>query len=1122
MKTILQLPRLWPWLRVFLLLGTLLATGRLTQAQGLTRLEYFYDTDPGYGLGQQVVFPGAAAAQDYTYTANLTGLTPGFHTLYTRVLEQRPQEVNPMGPLGPFGAAAAAGQPNNLPARKVWSISHVRPVYVGPVGTGLNNLTYLEYFFDTDPGYRLGHGVPLTAPGTSIDQTYVADLSGLAPGFHTMYTRVKNAVGAWSISNVRPVYVGPTSGVGGAASNLTYAEYYIDTDPGYRLGTRVNFATPGTSIDQNFVADLSTVSNGIHTLFVRARNAAGAWSLTNIRPFVRSGVTVTNPTLNITRAEYYLDTDPGYGQATAVPITPGASINQTFTADLSGVSNGIHTLYVRVMDVSKAWSIVSVKPFVRQGSIAGAARPLITRFRYQVFPSGSATASSPPEYYVLPVPTRAADVDVTFPTNVCVSAAGNYILRVTVLDANGVPAIEYAHPFSVTTPSVLNPNLPAALAGCTGQPLTITSASAGPGGTYQWSLNGASLAGETNQALTVTTAGTYAVALTSSQGCTGTGSTNVTFSPAPTIALAPFTDVPCAQASTVLDAGAGYASYAWSPGGATTQTITASSPGTYSVTVTGASTGTCTATGSTVVRMPRANIVQGSASQCAGTATTLTLAMPVNGTIAWAANGTTIGGQTAPSLSVSPTTTTTYTATVSDGGFSCSDAVTLTIVSPAAVTLAAQPTVNLATAPFALTGGLPAGGTYSGPGVSANTFNPAAAGVGTHPISYTYAATGCPATATRPLTVEDTVLVVYNLVQNQCLMSEVIVSTGSGLWQRLKLNGKTVAALNDQGRVLGNVQVEFAVMTGPTRQDARGTKYLDRNWHLIAQNPLGAGNLVQVRFYGLTTEFNKLKLDDPTNVTTLNSLRLTQYSGANEDCDLSNNVTAGSQTRLITPQVTNHVSPPYFVAQATIIDHFSEFYLNGGNRPLPVELTQFSAVRQGRNVLLEWATATERNSVYFTVEASANPREGFQEVGQVAAAGTSSAPRRYALTERNVPTTGGLRYYRLRQTDADGRTSYSRIQVVRLDKAESPVTLQALPNPFRQAELLVHIEVQVAAPGTLQLMDLAGRTLLARTVPLPAGSSTVALPELAALPTGVYILTLRVGEVLRQQKVVKE
>jgi hypothetical protein len=50
--------------------------------------------------------------------------------------------------------------------------------------------------------------------------------------------------------------------------------------------------------------------------------------------------------------------------------------------------------------------------------------------------------------------------------------------------------------------------------------------------------------------------------------------------------------------------------------------------------------------------------------------------------------------------------------------------------------------------------GAPAGGTYSGTGVTGNTFNPATAGVGSHPVSYLYTdANGCSDTATITITV---------------------------------------------------------------------------------------------------------------------------------------------------------------------------------------------------------------------------------------------------------------------------------------------------------------------------------------------------------------------------------
>lgn len=58
-----------------------------------------------------------------------------------------------------------------------------------------------------------------------------------------------------------------------------------------------------------------------------------------------------------------------------------------------------------------------------------------------------------------------------------------------------------------------------------------------------------------------------------------------------------------------------------------------------------------------------------------------------------------------------------------------------------------DPSVNLV--------GAPAGGTFSGPGVSGNTFSPSVAGVGTHTITYTYTdITGCEGVATMSTTVD--------------------------------------------------------------------------------------------------------------------------------------------------------------------------------------------------------------------------------------------------------------------------------------------------------------------------------------------------------------------------------
>ena len=85
-----------------------------------------------------------------------------------------------------------------------------------------------------------------------------------------------------------------------------------------------------------------------------------------------------------------------------------------------------------------------------------------------------------------------------------------------------------------------------------------------------------------------------------------------------------------------------------------------------------------------------------------------------------------------------------------------SNPVTITVHLKPVVTLAPMSNVCNTGTPFALAGGLPAGGTYSGTGITNGQFNPAVAGAGVHVITYTYTnSDGCQATASTNLTVDN-------------------------------------------------------------------------------------------------------------------------------------------------------------------------------------------------------------------------------------------------------------------------------------------------------------------------------------------------------------------------------
>jgi hypothetical protein len=163
---------------------------------------------------------------------------------------------------------------------------------------------------------------------------------------------------------------------------------------------------------------------------------------------------------------------------------------------------------------------------------------------------------------------------------------------------------------------------------------------------------------------------------------------------------------------------------------------------------------------------------------------------------------------------------------------------------------------------------------------------------------------------------------------------------------------------------------------------------------------------------------------------------------------------------------------------------------------LPVLLTSFTATAGASGpVRLAWATASEVNSQAFEVERSLDG-VAFSKVGQVAAAGTTTTARTYALLDAQLPTVASQLYYRLRQVDQDGTAHYSPVRAVALAAASTGLSLYPNPAQGGAATLLG------AAPGTVvTVFDAVGRAVA--TAPADA-SGTAALP--GGLPAGVYVV----------------
>ncbi|MFN8142839.1 MAG: PKD domain-containing protein [Bacteroidia bacterium] len=155
--------------------------------------------------------------------------------------------------------------------------------------------------------------------------------------------------------------------------------------------------------------------------------------------------------------------------------------------------------------------------------------------------------------------------------SVLITPSANSTYTVIGTDANGCVNSDIV---SVTVNPIPVVNLyPAFL--CPGFSTTLDAGNTGS--TFSWST------GEFTQAITVTDSGNYTVVVTSPNGCSALGSTQVTVGGG--LNAVPSTTAVCAGQSATLNAGNPGCTYSWSTGDST-QTITTNTAGTYYVTIT--------------------------------------------------------------------------------------------------------------------------------------------------------------------------------------------------------------------------------------------------------------------------------------------------------------------------------------------------------------------------------------------------------------------------------------------------------------------------------------------------------------------------------------------------------
>ncbi len=178
--------------------------------------------------------------------------------------------------------------------------------------------------------------------------------------------------------------------------------------------------------------------------------------------------------------------------------------------------------------------------------------------------------------------------------------------------------------------------------------------------------------------------------------------------------------------------------------------------------------------------------------------------------------------------------------------------------------------------------------------------------------------------------------------------------------------------------------------------------------------------------------------------------------------------------------------------------------------PLPIELSSFTAIQNGKANEIRWTTEIEKNIKNFEVEKSKDAK-----TWTVLGAANPNAIKRYDMKDETPFLTT---YYRLRTNENDGRVSTSNVVVVyRGDKAN---ILELSPNPTAR-DIKVKFESAEASEVTLQVLDMVGRVHSNSALDVTKGTNLIDVST-SALPAGVYYLNLNTGATTLTQRFVKQ
>lgn len=356
-----------------------------------------------------------------------------------------------------------------------------------------------------------------------------------------------------------------------------------------------------------------------------------------------------------------------------------------------------------------------------------------------------------------------------------------------------------------------------------------------------------------------------------------------------------------------------------------------------------------------------------------------------------------------------------------------------------------------------------------------------------------------------------------NQIAGVAASGNCIVRGENNWWHVTDMTNQVIVSVNDNSNNLGHINAWSYIE--PVTTYFNQSYYLKRHFKVSSENAPATN--VTLRLYFTDAELNELIVNSKLNtnqsddVDNISDLKVTRYSGTNEDGNYANNDFACSSCFTVYGPTTG--SATSFGADVKYVEisvpGFSEQWIHGGDNNtsvLPIELLSFSPQCLGNNGLIRWVTASEINNSHFILQRSKNGVD-YSDIAQVQGSGNSTQITEYSYIDAQKPD--GLVYYRLKQVDFDGtENSFSPKSLNCEPKTEE---LNVIPNPFHEKISIVGL---LSDNAQLEIFNAEGAKVALNAI----HPTTCTDIDLSFLKPGIYLLRVtELNGVTHQFKLVK-